>query len=45
MPETVFVLIEEVDIIGVFTSREAALKCALDCNLYNYDIQEFNLLT
>ena len=39
----VFVLSEEVDVIGIFTSRELAEKCAQDLELHNFLIQEFNL--
>jgi len=40
----VFVLMEEVDIIGVFSSEESALKCAKESNLLNWVIEKFTLL-
>ena len=42
-PTKVFVLMEEVDIVGVFSSQESALKCAQECELFNFTIQEFTV--
>ena len=39
----VFVLKEEVDVVGVFTSEESALKCARECELFNFTIEEFTV--
>ena len=39
----VFVLSEEVDVIGIFSSRELAEKCAQELELHNFLIQEFTL--
>ena len=41
----VFILKEEVDIIAVFTTYEAALKCAAENDLYNFTIQDFDVRT
>lgn len=38
---TVFVLTEEVEIIGVFKSREAAENTAHELELFNFTIEEF----
>jgi hypothetical protein len=37
---TVYILCEEVDIIGVYKTREEALKVATDYNLMNFYIDE-----
>lgn len=39
----VFVLTEEVDVVGVFKTYESALKCAKENNLFNFLIQEFEV--
>jgi hypothetical protein len=39
----VYVLKEEVDVIAVFATRDAALKCAEENELRNFYIQEFNV--
>ena len=44
MPKKVFVLSEEVDIVGVFSTRQSAMKCAEENGLMNYSIDEFTLL-
>jgi len=44
MKKLVFVLKEEVDIVGVFSSEESALKCAKELDLFNWHIEEFTLL-
>lgn len=39
----VYVLMEEVDVLGVLTSYQAALDLARELRLENFDIQEFTL--
>jgi len=39
----VFVLMEEVDIVGVFSSYESATNYAKKNNLFNWVIEEFTL--
>tara|TARA_R110002126_G_C10136833_1_gene470172 strand:- start:61 stop:276 length:216 start_codon:yes stop_codon:yes gene_type:complete len=39
----VYILKEEVDVVAVFTTREAALKCAEENELRNFYIQEFSV--
>jgi len=41
--KVVFVLKEEVDIVGVFCSEESALKCAKELDLFNWHISEHTL--
>jgi predicted CoA-binding protein len=39
----VYVLKEEVDVVAVFATREAALKCAEENELRNFYIQELTV--
>jgi len=39
----VYVLSEEVDIVGVFTTEEAAIAAARELGLRNWDVEEFTL--
>ncbi len=43
IPKKVFVLLEEVDIVGVFSNRQSAVKFAKEDNLMNYLIEECTL--
>ena len=42
---TIYILTEEVDIVGAFTTRAAALMCAKENELHNFHIQEFTVKT
>lgn len=44
LPIKVFVLKEEVDVVGVFLTKESALRCAQECELFNFYIEEFTVV-